>query len=387
MYRRRQQRIQKQEEIVKPVEKKVEKKQEPVIKAVVKPQRKEVITEYCPMVNILRANKYFETQDTNHYYVPFDKMIDIALSEGYLRVNQTRYYMTDNDWHLSYEKTTNWERETFICGDVIYTHNDNTSFAFLITKVYKSSADKGAITSELDMDPPVGPKEDDELNHILSSFVACTGTVYMFKEGTTLGNIIDYTSRDTSKNNDLRRLYPTNVSQYKGRNENTNFTIGKKGEDAMPEKYPTKEYLPKELEESSSLKNQFNLSTGVVVEGWLIYMKSSVNSVNQEGLVQEPKNITGDIIRTGPIVISTISKESLNLGSTYTLPFIVESSNEDFSMTYNGDSTKFASEPLNSEHYQGIYGDAQGLKNYIVPEVEIYSLKSILENAPEPENP
>ena len=387
MYRRRQQRIQRQEEVIKPVEKKVEKKQEPVIKAVVKPQRKEVITEDCAMVNILRANKYFETEDSEHFYVPFDKMIDIALSKGYLNVNQTSYYMTDNDWHLSYDKTTNWQRDTFICGDVIYTHNSNTSFAFLITKVYKSSADKGVITSELDMDPPVGPKEDDELSHILSSFVACTGTVYMFKEGTTLNNIIDYVSIDTSKNNDLRRLYPTNVSEYKGRNENPNFTMGKKGEDAMPENYPTKEYLPTELEEGSSLKNQFNLSTGVVVEGWLIYMKSTVDSAGDNPeLKQEPKNITGDIIRTGPIVISTISKESLNLGSTYTLPFIT-SSNELFSMTYNGDSTKFASEPLNSEHYQGIYGDAQGLKNYTVPEVEIYSLKSILEKAPEPENP
>ena len=380
MYRRRQPRIQKSEE-TKPVEKKVERKEEPVIKAVVKPQRKVTVEEFCPMVNILRDIKYFGEQDeegSEHYYVPFNTMIDIALSKGYLNVNETEYYKkSEDDWSESYQDTTNWKRDTFMCGDVIYTHDTHTSFAFLITKVYKGQAADNSISSELKMDPPVGPKEDNSENEqILSSFVACTGTVYMFKEGVTLGQISGHVST-LGEGGAYRKLYPTNVSKYDKRNDDPSFTSCKITEEQMPKDYPAKEDLPKKLDDTeTALKNQFNLASGVVVEGWLIYMKSTVNSESSSSEdVQGPTNIIGDIIRTGPIVVSVLSKTTLNLGSTYSLPFYLESGNNQ--MTFNGDSTKFASEPLNSEHYQTNYSDSQSFKRVTVGATDIYSLKQI----------
>lgn len=362
MYRRRQQRIQKPEEV-----KKVEKKEEPVIKAVVKPQRKATYDENCPMVNILRAVKYFNEENNEHFYVPFNTMIDIALSKGYLNVDETEYYK-DGDWSESYENTTHWTRDTFMCGDVIYTHDDHTSFAFLITKVFIGPAADKSISSGLIMDPPVRPKENNvEDEQILSSFVACTGTVYMFKDSVKFKDIKEHAST-IGEGGSYRKLYPTNVSAFSGRNEDPSFTSGKTAEQ-KPDYYPKKEDLP--IKEGAT-PNQFNLTSGVVVEGWLIYMKSTANSTNAE---QNTTNIIGDIIRTGPIVISVLSKTTLNLGSTYSLPFYMEDGTKQ--MTFNGDSTKFASEPLNSEHYQQNYSDSQNFKRITVSETSIYSLKQI----------
>ena len=385
MYRRRQQRVQPK---VEEVEKKVEKKEEPVIKAVVKPSRKTIITDICPMVNILRDVKYFGVDQATSHYVPFDTMIDIALSKGYLNVEQSDYYLAgeqgQKDWHTGYIDTTNYEREKFICGDVIYTHDEHASFAFLITKVYKDSPTSDAgISSELQMDPPVEPAENNtERETILSSFVACTGTVYMFKNGITLGDLADndFVSKEGEE---FRKLYPTNTSKYNGQNTNTNFT-SMKTEGTKPEDYPTVDDLPIEVTDETK-KNQFNLKYTAVVEGWLIYMKSSEVADNQT-----PSNITGDIIRTGPISISVISKTKLCLGSTYYLPFIKldssSSSTQTAPMTYNGDSTKFASEPLNSEHYQKNYSDSQAFKSVQVPETVIYTLSEIINKLNEENN-
>jgi hypothetical protein len=297
-----------------------------------------------------------------------------------LNVSETEYYK-NGEWNESYENTTNWKRDTFMSGDVIYTHDTHTSFAFLITKVYKGQAADNSISSELDMEPPVGPKEDNtEDEQILSSFVACTGTVYMFKEGVKFKDIKGNVSK-LGEDGAYRKLYPTNVSEYYGRNSDPNFTSCKKTEEQRPEFYPSKEDLP--IEEGATA-NQFNLTSGVVVEGWLIYMKSTVNS-ESDGAVQDTKNIIGDIIRTGPIVVSVLSKTTLNLGSTYSLPFYLESGNNQ--MTFNGDSTKFASEPLNSEHYQLNYGDTVGSNSIPVNTTRIYSLSAVLAHKTPEEQP
>lgn len=401
MYRRRQQRIQRQEEIIKPIEKKVIKKQEPVIKAVVKPQRKDNFDQYsAPMVNILRNEKYFgEIGDT--HYVPFGKLVDTVLSKGFLNVNQSPYYIDtiSNDWHESYEDTTNYNRNTFMCGDIIYTHDDKRSIAFLITKVYSGTGETqdNSIESELDMDPPVGPKEEDpDDGRYLSSFVNCEGTVYMFKEGTKFENIKEFASKYTSGDNNgqYRKLYASNLSKYDGRNSSVDsvFTSVRKGdgedEDEKPQNYPQERDLPTAPEQEK--ENQFNLTKGVVVEGWLIYMKS-----NKEGSEQTPDNIIGDIIRTGPITISLVGSY-LSLSGVLKFPFLKKTVDQDTSeiiitpgtFYYNGNSTDFASEPLNSEHYQNNYNDTKGSRMLTVDESSIYSLKQIIANltpAPEPE--
>lgn len=383
MYRRRQPRIQKSEE-TKPVEKKVERKEEPVIKAVVKPQRNATYTEDCPMVNILRDIKYFGEQDAagsvQHYYVPFDTMVDIALSKGYLNVKDTPYYK-EGEWNGAYEDTTNWKRNTLMSGDIIYTHDAHTSFAFLIYKVYKDS-NANETSSYLDMTPPVDQAEDNsEEQQILSSFVTCNGTVYMFKKGATFGQISEYVSKNINTN-EYRKLFPSNVSAYSGENSDSSFSSCKTEDNVKPDGYPkTMDDIPVKIAdtEDASLKQQFNfLSGGVVVEGWLIYMKSTVNSASGE---QNTQNIIGDIIRTGPTIISVISKKTLSIGSTYNMPFLPAGSEiaaDTPKMSYNGNSTKFASEPLNSEHYQQNYGDTQSLKQIAVNETTIHSLTKII---------
>lgn len=396
MYRRRQPRIQKSEEI-KHVEKKEERKEEPVIKAVVKPQRNTTYTEACPMVNILRDIKYFGEQDatgSEHYYVPFNTMVDIALSQGYLNVRDTTYYK-DGEWNGAYEDTTNWKRNTLMSGDIIYTHDDHTSFAFLISKVYKDSSASDA-SSELDMNPPVDQaKDNSEEQQYLSSFVTCNGTVYMFKKDAKFVDIKNYVSQYTN-NEEYRKLVPSNVSEYVAANSDNSFSSCKTADNVKPDGYPKNmDDLPTQLGNGDSA-DQFNfLSGGVVVEGWLIYMKSTVNS-ETAGAVQDTKNIIGDIIRTGPTIISVISKKTLSIGSTYNMPFILAGSYDASTspkMSYNGNSTKFASEPLNSEHYQQNYGDTQSLKQIAVKETTIHSLTKIIDivteensNVPDPGN-
>ena len=391
MYRRRQQRTQsKQVEEIKQVEevKKVEKKEEPVIKAVVKPQKKSNYDNYkAPMVNILRAKNYFGTLGDDNHYVPFGTMVDTVFSKGFLYVEQSdKYGIKPNgseniDWHESFVNTTNYERNTFMCGDIIYTHDAKRSIAFLITKVYEGTGEgeDNTVKSELQMYPPVGPKEEDntEDGQILSSFVTCTGTVYMFKQETKFSDIKEYASKYTSgnKNDEYRKLYPTNLSAYSGtNNSDTNGTFTSKrgegeNETQIPDGYPKVEDLPTETQEA-----KFMLTTGVVVEGWLIYMTSS-----KEGEEINPDNITGDIIRTGKIVITKVG-DYLNLGGVLKFPYVKEESASSTSnFYYNGNDTKFASEPLNSEHYQLNYNDTTGTRYFTVTMSCIQSLKGIME--------
>ena len=361
-------------------------KNEPVIKAIYKPRRE--VNDYgkVPMLNILRPINYLDENTENYHYVPFDKMIDIVLSKGYLNVNETEYYLpTGNTWgnigddNGTFKDTTNYKRETFLCGDVIFTHDDHKSIAFLITTVYENY-EEGIIKSQLDYKSPVGGTvENEELNLILQSFNACNGNVYMFTKGTKLSDIQNYVSKDISRN-EFRKLLPSNVSAYSGETSEPNYTLNKKGDEEMPKDYPKKEDLPTKEEESE----QFNLINGVTVEGWLIYMKSTQESDQEIG------NITGDVIKSGPIIITKV-EQSLNLSNVFKFPYI-KSTETTGKFYYNGNDTKFANEPLNSEHYQSNYGDTMGNKLIQVSESKIYSLNQIIiklneQPDPEPDDP
>ena len=94
----------------KQVEKKEEPKQqphpkpEPVIAKIVPPLRGDGIVSYgkVPMVNVLRNIKYFS--ETGGHSVTFEKMIDIAFSEGYLNVDQSGWYIDSGlSWGSVYQ--------------------------------------------------------------------------------------------------------------------------------------------------------------------------------------------------------------------------------------------------------------------------------------------
>ena len=307
------------------------------------------------------------------------KMIDIVFSKGYLNVKEDPNYLdTSKSWDQAFTDTTNYERNIFICGDVIYVHDAHKSIALLITKVYEDD-ENGKTSSQLDYQPPVGKDSDDvntEDSKIVQSFNTCEGTVYMFKKGVTFGEIKQFASQYTSGSNsgEYRKLYPSNVSKYDNENSDPTFTLNKKEEGEqtgeLPEGYPTQGDIPKYTE--GTTEDKFNLTNGVTIEGWLIYRRSTVDSTSTTE-VQEPINITGDIIKTGPIVISKVGT-TLNVGSVFKIPY----NNGNF--YYNGEATKFSSEPLNSEHYQSNYGDTTGNNVIQINESKIYSLTKILEH-------
>lgn len=386
----------------KQVEKKEEPKQqphpksEPVIAKIVPPLRGEGIVSYgkVPMVNVLRDIEYFSVA-TGHS-VTFEKMIDIAFSEGYLNVDQSGWYIDNNlSWGSVYQPgdpnaepavaekagafrdTTDYTRSTFMCGDVIFTRDANKSFAFLITKVYSNYIGEGMendVQSVLQYKPPNGTGEDDNdlENSYLSSFSLCNGDVYMFTRNAQFKDIKAYVSKDTNKNSEYRVLHPSNVSVHKGETTNTNFTAGKGAAPTtkVPDDYPKKNDVP--LEDADEA-GHFNLTNGTVVEGWFIYMKSEAEEANQTAA-----NITGDIVRTGPIVIAKIGN-SISIGNSMRLSH--GTTTVSASLYYDGNDTKLASEPLNSEHYQKNYGDAVGSKSYVLTDLRIFSLKAIMDYA------
>ena len=96
---------------VQPVEHpKKEEKNEPVIKAVVAAPRGDNLTTYCPMVNLLRPIKYIERTDGKG--INFETMINIVLSEGYLKADFDHYKpsgSTAGDWFGIYNKTTGFD--------------------------------------------------------------------------------------------------------------------------------------------------------------------------------------------------------------------------------------------------------------------------------------
>ena len=387
----------------KQVEKKEEPKQqphpkpEPVIAKIVPPLRGEGIVSYgkVPMINVLRNIKYFS--EASGHSVTFEKMIDIAFSEGYLNVNQSGWYIDNGlSWGSVYKPgdesveptvaptagafkdTTDYKRSTFMCGDVIFAKDAYKSFAFLITKVYSNYIGEGMtneVQSELQYNPPVGGEEDENLDtSYLSSFSLCNGDVYMFTKGAQFQNIKAYVSRDANDNNNYRVLHPSNVSVYKAPTTNTNFSAGKGDAPTkdVPDDYPKKDDVP--LEDASEA-GHFNLTNGTVVEGWFIYMKSEAEEASQTAT-----NITGDIIRTGPIVITKIGN-SLSIGNSMRFSHATTTPEAAPKLYYDGNDTKLASEPLNSEHYQENYGDAVGSKTYDLNELKIFSLKAIMDYA------
>ena len=389
MYRRRQKAQEKKEE-QKIEEVEVVKPAEPEIKKVIVPR--EAAKDYgnVPMVNILRKINYFNGSSETHA-VPFEKMIDIAFSKGYLNVDDKEWYKETNvNWGTidtsseeestngAYTDTTNYSRSIFMSGDVIFTKDANKSFAFVITKVYSNylgeDNSSNDVSSVLDYHPPVGEETVDDIDSlVLSSFVACNGNVYMFKKNATFGDIKTFVST-TGTEGDYVFLAPTNKSEPAGVTSDPNRTVPSSAD--KPANYPGSDDVP--TAPTTGSENKFNLTNGVVVEGWFIYMRSS-----EEGSAQAPSNITGDIIRSGPIVIAKVGS-SLSLGGSLRIPYVAsssESSSSTYSLYYDGNDTKFACEPLNSEQYQVNYGDVTGSRNFTITDSKIYSLVNVIKYA------
>lgn len=375
MYRRKQKIQEKKEPKVEKVETKPVVNSEPEIKKVVAP-RKEEGEGKAPMLNILRDIEYFGNPG-EATKVDFNEMVNTVFSSGYLNVDTTAWYKYGSTWSESFKDTTNYKRNSFMCGDVLYFADAKRTFAFLITAVYSKFFGEGSnanvVSSALQYNPPVGVGGNDETeaeNPFLSSFVTCDGDVYMFAKGKKFNDLAEELISKDSTTGEYRVLHPSNVSQYKGPSEVPNYT-GKHGETPESEKpsnYPTSVPVVPETEQSA----QFNLNNGTVVEGWFIYMKK----------VEEVT--VGDIIRTGPVVIAKVG-DMLTIGNSFRIPFITEGSIEN--MYYDGNDTKLASEPLNSEHYQKNYGDTVGSRQLALTDSKIFSLEAILKYATAPSNP
>ena len=365
---------------VQPVEPhpKKEEKNEPVIKAVVAAPRGDQLKTYCPMVNLLRPIKYIEQTDGKG--IDFETMINIVLSEGYLKANFDHYKPSGSsaeDWSGIYNKTTGYKRKTFVAGDVIFSKSANRTIAFLISTVRKGG-ENSDITSSIFYDPPVGDEvKESEEDVFLSSFSDCKGNVYMFAEDVQLKDLVEHIDKATNNEKDLvskwkegvnkdkhRKLEPTNMSEYNGK-DTANFTsrgagAETNGKDPDETDYPTVE----------SSATSFNLSNGVTVDGWFIYMYSTAAGTSEDPIA--PSNIVGDIVRSGPIVITTVGSETLSLGGIFTFPWIATSATSG-KFTYTGNATRFASEPLNSQQYQLNFGNTVANEETDVIESDIYT--------------
>lgn len=411
MYRRRNQKPVQTEQ---PVEKKVEKKEEPVIKYVVQARGADLTSPgRAPMLNTLRNINYFNL--SAGYAVSKKYIVDILLSDGFLK-GDWDYYNRDNntvesdvksysankgDWDALYVDTTNYTRTKFAPGDLIMFKTSkasgNLTVGFLVETVYKA----GTSTSSLDVDtklkitPPVellGDHEESEseFDDILSSFVSCKGNVYMFRKDTTLGDIKTYCSYTTAQTegsedpSQLRKLEPTNMSKYDTYNTKySNDSTGVWGKKpcaprkADPEGIPTDSDKPTPQTAGSDLENQFNLTSGTIVDGWIIYFTSStdLSSESTEYDASKVPDITGDVIRAEKVSITTLGNTLLNLGNTFQMPFRLSTQTESSKVSYTGNSLKFASEPLNSVQYQNNYGDTIGENQIDANTIKIYSLR------------
>ena len=360
-----------------------EEKKEPVIKAVVSSTRGATCQTYCPMINVLRPLDYIQRKKDN--YVTFERMIDIILSEGYLNADFDHYtegvtgLTPTPSWSDIYQETTTYRRSTFVAGDVIFTRDNNKTIALLISTVYSEGA-KSDVTSKLKYAPPVGGEIiDDFKKEMLSSFSDCKGNVYMFKAGVKLEDLINHKDSITNIASDLisknadesyRKLEPTNMSIFKGINPKAT---------SDPQVFTTpvenNGYDPKDTDQYPVVDNnlnQFNLSSGVTVDGWLIYMYDTATTGDNATIV-------GDVIKTGPIVITTIGKKSLSVDNTMTFPLITSAETQG-NFTYTGNVTKFASEPLNSQQYQVNFGDTSAVETLTVFESKIYTFKKFVTN-------
>ena len=372
---------------------------EPIIKATVShvPPKKQVVSgRWCQMINTLRNIDYFSK--TGVKSISFGDMVDTILSEHYLNLNKGVYayefkeqddkYVPDTSKIVAsgateqsilpsqmYTQTKNYVRKTFIAGDVIFGKSENITVAFLITRVYDGSGKK--TTSVLDLNPPVGAdtiiENDDEYGVRLSTFSDVEGNVYAFAWDVKLKDLIaaKYTPGDSSvevqdlvskENGEYVKLVPTNKSKDAENEKPANRTATL----STSAQYPDAKYFPI-IAEGQEEQNQFNLSTGVIVDGWLIYMYDTNENLGVESA--DPTYFVGDVIKTGPISITTISSSTIQLGETFRYPFSVENDFE-----HKGNSLQFASEPLNSQHYQANFNDTQGIRTLTLNESSIYTL-------------
>lgn len=416
MYRRRNQRVQQGSPVVppkqehpqeKPQEQPKQKQEEPVIKAAIAAQRKGTVHEkYCPMVNVLRPINYIEDKDTTHHSVPFEVMVDVLLSQGYLNGNFTTYkakYAGNEpsadavSWSEIYTNTTTYDRSILSPGDIIYSNDGIKTIAFLVNTVYKS----GAEYKKLDINPPIGAGDDepvdDGLGVVLSTLSDCNGTVYPFANGVTLRQLVEYPSAQgticlvskTKTDDKLRKLVPTNMSTHNGTNpdatgDTPSFTA-KVGGPEDDENGVDTIYIPESYAEPSSVP-QFNLKSGCNVDGWLIYMystKTKEASANDEEYIA---SIVGDVVRTGSIMVTPLEGSSISLGGVLTFPYIAEGVQQ-ADLTYAGNCQGFASEPKNSEQYQMNYGDTSATETLSAKESSIYTFTCFTKGQPEQPNP
>lgn len=419
MYRRRQNRsVQMNNEQQQQQQNKVEDKpqveaqtiqeyHEPVIKATVShvPPKKLVDTpiNYCPMVNTLRAIDYFGK--TGVKSVSFEDMVDVLFSEGYLNVSKDtydHYFVADStmpsgykpkegdaisqNWNGLYTTTSNYDRDTFVAGDIIFGRSQNITVAFLISKVYKGSSTNGT-SSVLDYNPPVGGDkkiEQKEDSIRLSTFSDVEGNVYSFALDVQLNDLLNgkYTLNGVEKTNlvsvDIQTqkpviLVPTNQSKDA---ENTSAPQGRTATQiATSAEYPLADLFPEE--KTGEISNRYNLTTGVNVEGWLIYMYYTGSETGESESKLDPSKIVSDVIKTGPITISTIGAELLELGGVFKYPFKGPSTSpqEIVKFEHTGNNTRFASEPLNSQQYQANFGEIQSINELDFIESNIHTLK------------
>lgn len=413
MYRRRQNKT-----IQQPEEKKVI-KEEPQIKAIVTPKHGGLngIPYSCPMINVLRDINYFkdpnpETINENNPKlcnpVDFQEMVNILLSKGYLNMNISEYWKSGESWGESYTDTTDYKRSTFLPGDVIYTKSDYLTVALLIDKVYSTFYGNGDennnVDSTLPINPPGSEIETTLDTLVLSTFTATNGSVFSFAKGVQFKDLTsakdgkDLVSKYNNESGKYRQLIPTNISEFKGYSGNQDsstpqYSLNKKLENGNPDEYPKNESSwPESV--SGNDKDHYNLSSGVFVEGWLIYMRKDATKSSESDYSSSAENyITADVIKSSPILITKVG-ETLCLDSVFKIPFISEPTTQGGQRTkksfnYSGNVTKFASEPLNSDHYQLNYGDTVGSNTIQIDTSRIYSLTAVINHKPQqtPETP
>ena len=258
----------------------------------------------------------------------------------------------------------------------------------MIDKIYKASSSDSGFEEDrrLNYDPP---KElENKKNAVTSNFEVklsslndCNGVVYMFKQGVELKDIktlISYTKDQTTgieKYDELRKLEPTNVSVYSHVNttviteDNANWGSGSRKEDNDDDFLPSS----KPTTPATGNETQFNLTSGTIVDGWIIYMTSSASSLDATGNITlaNVQTITGDVVKTEKVAITTIGNKILSIDNVFQVPFDASTKQ----VKYCGNSTRFASEPLNSEQYQVKYGDTVGERGIPIVSQKIYSLK------------
>lgn len=419
MYRRRNQKQVQQEQKVE--EKKVEKKEEPVIKYVVQPRGADMPEiGKVPMLNTLRNIDYFNITSADQKPISMKYVVNTLLSHGYLNADFA-YYNNDNqatpkkftsdgsDWSALYIDTTNYNRKTFAPGDLIMFKTNtasagNLTVGLLIDKVYTTKASEAGLEEEskLNYDPPVPLENVGTSNPFdveVSGLQDCRGVSYMFNEGTKLKDVAkfcSYTANQIEGEEDysqIRKLEPTNMSAFAGVNSAYVVSGGswgnsarKEGEDNWIPPYTDATDIgsrPYPVASGSTLESQFNLTSGAIVDGWLLYLTGTTTDIDKETTafsLAGVQTIMGDVVKTEKVAITTIGNQILNIGNVFQIPFSATKQ-----VVYNGNSTKFASEPLNSEQYQKKYGDTVGDRYFTISEQKIYSLKKCcLDGSKEP---